>query len=343
MVLFLKDIFRWMFWFPLRNMLTVLPLPVAYTVGTWLGYVYYGSAGRRRKKTKTELLSLTVTTQLDQKTINRIVREAMVSLVLNYIDIMLYPKLARVPVEYYTEVEGLQELQSALQKNQGVILAHPHFGNPQLLMPALGYRNFRINQVGRALPTLNQIQSDTVPPLGLPPMSPTLNRILNLIHQLEQTLPAKYIYIHQTLLPAFRCLKKNEIVAIAIDGLAGDNRVLVDVAGRVLSLSTGPIAMAMRTGAPLLPTFVLRTAKKYIHKIIIEPPLALQNTGNESADLELNTRKFAERIAYYLVTYPEQIARLFGSEPPYFTEISAAQLQMPNKLDKQKSKVQNET
>jgi lauroyl/myristoyl acyltransferase len=155
-----------------------------------------------------------------------------------------------------------------------------------------------------------------------------LKRILVLMHQLELALPAKFIYIHQTMLPAFRCLKKNEILAIAVDGLGGENRILADIQGRQVSLSSGPVAIALRSRAPILPTFVLRTASKYRHKIIIEPPMELGRTNTTATGLASNTKRIGDRINEYLVKYPNQIARLFGNELSYF--INKSKIQNPN-------------
>lgn len=316
--LLLKDSARWFFWFPVRWLLVLLPLPVAYTIGDWLGYGFYLIARKRRHKTESELRSLIFAKDLDQKTVRNIVQQAIVNLVLNHIDILLYKKLAKIPVDTYTEIVGLDNLQKALSQNKGAILVHPHFGNPQMLIVALGGRNYPINQIGRSL---HEVQiSEGAESLDLPHLTPMLKRILTLMHQLELALPAKFIYIHQTLLPAFRCLKKKEILAIAIDGLGGENRILTNIQGRQVSLSSGPVAITLRSGATLLPTFVLRTKSKYRHKIIIESSIELQRTGDTFVDIEFNTRRIGDRIAEYLVKYPSQIARLFGNELSYFIE-----------------------
>jgi lauroyl/myristoyl acyltransferase len=330
MFLLLKDSARWLFWFPLRWLLVILPLPAAYTIGSFLGYGFYLIAGKRRFRTESELRSLAFTKDFNNKTIRNIVRQAIINLVLNHIDILLYQKLSKIPVDTYTEIVGLDTLQKALSLNKGAILVHPHFGNPQLLMLALGGRNFPINQIGRSLEEINLIpdsagmtsslqkQGQNPQSVDLPPITPMLKRILTLMHQLELALPAKFIYIHQTMLPAFRCLKKNEILAIAVDGLGGENRILVNIQGRQVSLSSGPVAIALRSGAPILPTFTLRAESKYRHKIIIEPSMELELTGNTATDLAMNTQKIGSRIEEYLVKYPSQIARLFGNELSYF-------------------------
>ncbi|MFB3894793.1 MAG: lysophospholipid acyltransferase family protein [bacterium] len=315
-LLLLKDIARWFFWFPLRWILVMLPLPVAYGIGTWLGYGFYLVARKRRARTESELRSLDFAKNLNPKTMHHIVRQSIVNMVLNHIDILLYQKLAKIPAETYTEIEGLDNLKAALSKNQGAILVHPHFGNPQILMLALGGRKFPINQIGRSLQDILVPESNES--IDLPPLTPMLKRIMQIMHRLELALPAKFIYIHQMMLPAFRCLKQNEILAIAVDGLGGDNRVAVNMQGRQVSLSSGPVAIAQRSQAPILPTFMLRTKHKYRHRIIIEPPIELLKTDEPKRDWVANTQKIGSRIEEYLVKYPDQIARLFGNELSYF-------------------------
>lgn len=317
-ILLLKDIARWFFWFPLRWVLVILPLPVAYGIGNWLGYGFYLMTKERRMRTESELRTLDFAKNLDRNTIRNIVQQSIYNLVLNHIDILLYQKLAKIPVETYTEIEGLDNLTATLSKNQGAILVHPHFGNPQILMLALGGRKYPINQIGRSLQDVLVPENDKSS--NAPPLTPMLKRIMQLMHQLELALPAKYIYIHQTMLPAFRCLKKNELLAIAIDGLGGENRILVNMQGRQVSLSSGPVAIALRSGAPLLPVFMLRSesGNRSKHKIIIEPEIELLRTNNPETDLAVTTQKMGRRIEEYLVKHPSQIARLFGNKISYF-------------------------
>lgn len=320
MLLWFKDWVRWLFWFPSRRVLEWMPLALAYWIGTGLGFVFYFFARERRNRTKQEIRSLTFAKKLNEQTIRKITRRAIVNLILNKVDLLLYEKLAKIPIEIYAQAEGLKYLNEARSQNKGVILVHTHFGNPQILMAALGWRNYPVNQIGRE-PKKIRKDEDVQDP-NLPLITPVLERVLNLIHKLERILPAKFIYIHETLLPAFRCLKKNEIVAIAIDGLGGGERMNVTVHGRQVSFSTAPVAMALRTGAVLLPAFVLRIKPNYQHKLIIEPPLNLQSTGDEVNDLKIYTQKIADRLAEYLIRYPCQYARLFGYKRPYFIENS---------------------
>jgi hypothetical protein len=174
----------------------------------------------------------------------------------------------------------------------------------------------------RDLPRQSRVSEMVSHPSGFPEPSPMLERVLNLIHELEQSLPAKFIYTRKTLLPVIRALRKNELVAIAVDGLAGQNRVEVTVHGRQVSFSTGPVAIAKRTGAVVLPVFVLRRKSAYQHKVIIDPPLELIDTGDEMADLKVNTQHLADRFAEMLAMYPCQYARLFGYPRPYFIKNS---------------------
>jgi KDO2-lipid IV(A) lauroyltransferase len=66
-----------------------------------------------------------------------------------------------------------------------------------------------------------------------------------------------------------------------------------------------PIAIALKTGAAVLPTFIIRQLDDS-HRVIVEPPLDLKSTGNRAQDFLINTRMFTEIIESYVSRYPEQ-------------------------------------
>jgi len=53
----------------------------------------------------------------------------------------------------------------------------------------------------------------------------------------------------------------------------------VDFFGRKAATATGPVILAMRTGAAILPCFIIRQPDD-THKIIFEPPFELEEGKN---------------------------------------------------------------
>jgi lauroyl/myristoyl acyltransferase len=333
--LILKDVFRWIFWYPFRWLLTILPLAWAYTLGDFMAEIIYRFNTRRKEKIRTELSWMDLGRPLAESEIQSIIHMGVQMFFWNQMDILLYPKLMREPIERYTVLEGEENLKTALANGKGVILVHIHSGNPQMLMPALGYRNYPINQVGLTPQDLEEEQDSAghIPeslqgmkteniglPPGSPPPTPMLKQVLELMHQLELSLPAKFVYLGKSLLPAFRCLKKNELLAIAIDGAGGRNRILVTLCGRKASFSKGPVAMALREGAVILPLYISRLSPSYRHQIVIDTPLELSISGDTEQDIIDNTQALADRFTKYVSKHPGQYARLLGYKRPFFAD-----------------------
>lgn len=343
--LLIKDFSRWLFWYPFRWFMTAIPISLAYKIGDFMAWLIYLVNGRRKAKIRYELSKMHLGRTLSEQEIQHIIKIGVYMFFWNQLDVLLYPKLMKQPIEYYTELVGEENLKQALAKGKGVIIAHPHIANAQMLMPALVYRGYPLNQVGLTPEDLMEEQDSeshvpeslqTPPPAltkereskgmvegargGMPPPTPMLERVLKLMHTLEVSLPAKFVYLRQSLLPAFRCLKRNELLAIAIDGAGGRNRVFVNLVGRKASFSQGPVAIALREGAPILPLYTMRLTPSYRHRIILDSPIELTITGDSEKDIIINTQKIADRISQFISQHPDQYARLLGYKRPLFAD-----------------------
>ncbi len=363
--LLLKDFSRWLFWYPFRWFMSAIPISLAYKIGDFMAWLIYLINGRRKTKIRSELSKMNLGRQLSEQENQHIVKIGVYMFFWNQLDVLLYPKLMKQPIDFYTALVGEEHLKQALAKGKGVIIAHPHIANAQMLMPALVYRGYPLNQVGLTPEDLKEemdsehhipeslqssgIQKKLTTPLPpdsgrdvtcyvstvgkegaggggspdtetMPLPTPMLERVLKLMHTLELNLPAKFVYLRQSLLPAFRCLKRNELLAIAIDGAGGKNRVFVNLAGRKASFSQGPVAIALREGAPILPLYTLRLTPSYRHRIIIDSPIELTVTGDSEKDIITNTQKIADRISQFISQHPDQYARLLGYKRPLFAD-----------------------
>ncbi len=79
--------------------------------------------------------------------------------------------------------------------------------------------------------------------------------------------------------------------------------VFVDYFGRPAATNKALATIALRTGAPVLPTFIIKTPGGY--KIIIEKPLVLPRTGRLKTDLVEITTLFTKVIEGYVRRYPD--------------------------------------
>jgi KDO2-lipid IV(A) lauroyltransferase len=104
---------------------------------------------------------------------------------------------------------------------------------------------------------------------------------------------------------ALQCLKRNELLGILADVDTSIDGVFVDFFGRPAHTPYSPIAISLKTGAAILPTFIIRQPDDS-HRAIVEAPLLLERSGNREQDLVFNTQKFTKIIESYIRRYPEQ-------------------------------------
>src|SRR5437762_1790749 len=74
--------------------------------------------------------------------------------------------------------------------------------------------------------------------------------------------------------------------------------------GRPALLPSAQVALALRTGAALLPAFAWR--EKGLLFARIEEPLELVSTGDRDADVRAGVRRFAAILERYIKEHPEQ-------------------------------------
>jgi KDO2-lipid IV(A) lauroyltransferase len=122
---------------------------------------------------------------------------------------------------------------------------------------------------------------------------------------------------------AIRRLRQGGVVAILFDrDIQGTGRLL-PFFGRDARFPVGAVDLALRTGAPIIPSF---TARKGAHHFRgwIEPAIPLSVTGDEDRDVRENTIRLLARLEEYLRRDPGQWAvteRVWPEEEPRTKDI----------------------
>ena len=296
-----KDIGLWLYWYPFRHLIMRLPPGAAYPLGRLAGRLLYALAGGRRRRLE-EALPLVSATD-DPRRRREIVRSAFILLCQTELEVLRYPRLNPATMATLVACRGLDLLDAALAGGKGVLLMFAHFGANQMIMPALGHRGYRMCQLS-APPTVwaNLLPGKQFSALG--------KKALEIRWRHEQSLPVKHINVFGSLKEAFRCLERNEILGVAVDGGGGKTRVAVDFLGRTALLSTGAMEIAQRVGCPVLPAFMIRDSRGR-QTLIVEPPLALDAGGGQEA-ARRNLARFMERFEPYVVQYPEHYLNFVG-------------------------------
>jgi KDO2-lipid IV(A) lauroyltransferase len=206
---------------------------------------------------------------------DEILRDAYRLTLFNELEVLRYPYLDRTTIAATCVVEGREHLDRARQAGKGAIVMIAHFGANQMIMPALGHVGYPMSQLSAPPPVWAEILRESR-------TTPLWERVLERRWALEKRLPVQHINVFRFLRPAFECLARNEVLGLAFDGGGGRKWVTVDFLARRANLSLQPAQIWKKSGAVLLPTFVVRRPGEALHRVVIGEPLDWQGTPQAS-------------------------------------------------------------
>lgn len=286
----MKDLLLWILWFPVRYLVWILPLKLSLILGSHIGNLFGLLIGGRKKFVSNEL-SLLGMEKMGKAELERVVSRSYRLWGMNQIEVLLFPKMDPQMMNKLVPQVEITELDKALQKNNGVILMIAHFGSNRMVLPALGYLDYNVFQIGAPANIWKEITPDEI--------STIKGILLDLERKFEQQLPAKFIFGNMVMRQAIKALKANSVLVVAADGRGGDRWAEVDFFKRKALFSLMPIVLAQKTGAALLPTFVIRQANKY-HRLTIAQPLEC----NREIGPEKVIKEYVKILESYISSYP---------------------------------------
>jgi KDO2-lipid IV(A) lauroyltransferase len=183
-----------------------------------------------------------------------------------------------------TQVEGRENMERALDQGKGVIMLSAHFGNVDVLL-----------QVPLALGV----------PLTTPVEHIQPERLFQYTLRLRTGHGLRMYPTGGPMMGLYRVLKRGGMIALAADRGIDVSTRKVDFFGVPARLPEGPVRLALRTGAALVPGFGLRLPDDSF-QVCIEPPLDLPNTGDREADIAAGMEMMVDMLERHISKHPEQ-------------------------------------
>ena len=260
----------------------LLPQKILLRIGCLLGTIVFKFSSQQRKIAYENIRhSLKLH---DEKLVKLYIKRCYQNLGKTAVEFMRFPKTSQKLIQEFVEFEGIHHIENALSLGNGAIILTGHFGNWELLAASISTKIAPLTPIVREL------------------RSPRLNELVTKYRK-----KAGYATIDRDtgIRDALRCLRSNNLLGIVADVDTTVNGVFVDFFGRPAYTPYSPIAFALKTGAVILPSFIIRQPDGS-HQAIIEPPMELKQTDNKKQDLIENTQKFTKIIETYIRKYPEQ-------------------------------------
>jgi KDO2-lipid IV(A) lauroyltransferase len=116
---------------------------------------------------------------------------------------------------------------------------------------------------------------------------------------------ARVIPSRRAMRDVLKCLGRGEVAAMLMDqNVDWREGVFVEFFGRRACTNKGLAPLALKTGAPVVPVFMIRERDGFTVEYL--PEIRLIKTGDKTRDVEENTRQYNKVIEAYIRQYPEQ-------------------------------------
>ena len=232
-------------------------------------------------------LHLALGKEKSDEEIERICRGSFKNIGKDMMETSRYLDYMKGSIKTLVRLEGKEYLDEALKQGKGVIALSAHIGNFSLMCTRLVDEGYPLSVVVRESknPKIVKFMTSIRDAIGM------------------ESIPAK-----PRMTCVSRCLnalKRSRILFAQIDLHARESEVWVDFFGYLVPTYKGPVVFSLRTGAPIVPMFIIRNSNNF-HNIIIHPPVKLDVTGDMEKDITTNIAKLTKIIEATIREYPEQ-------------------------------------
>lgn len=267
----------------LAELLPLKYLSLCASIVARIGYLL-GGKYRRIVDNNLRIAFGTSRTEKEYSDIAKIVYQNML---LNAFEVAKLFHAAPFLIKELVTVHGLEHLDTALSKGKGVVAVSAHMGNFSLIGPRLIMEKY---------------------PFSLVLRDPKDEMLAKTLRDLRNNVGIESIPVHprrECIAKSLACLKQNGILFLQIDQNASSQDLWVDFFGWQVPTFKGPVVFSMRTGAPLIPMFIVRDSSGQ-HQLTIKPPFILRKTGNQEDDILHNTASLTKLIERYIEQHPAQ-------------------------------------
>ena len=267
-----------------QGLVSWLPRNFLLGLAEGLGRIAFFVARRERKKTLLHLTSV-YGGEKSPEEIHELGKQVFVHFGRIAADVLRFPKWNRAELDRLIEgKESFSPIDRLLSEGRGIILLTAHLGNWELLGAFLTLRGYNGAGVGRRI---------------------YYEKFDRFLVDLRKQAGVRTIYQDAHAREYLKVLNQNEILVILadqdVDHLDG---IFVPFFGRPAYTLTSPVKLALATGAPILPAFLVRAGDCY--RLLIDEPIRVEMRATRDQTLQEYTARWSGVVEAKIRAYPEQ-------------------------------------
>ncbi len=263
----------------------VLPRRVCYWVACWGADYSSWRARKDREAVRANLAAVLGTQEIPPG----LVRDVFRNFAKYLVDFLRFDRLNLKTLNRRVKIEGLENMKAALSQGKGAVGLTAHLGNYELAGAVLGLLGLPIHAVVLTHQNSHVNQFFTRQRLAVGVQG---------IQVLEMTHRAFFE-------KCLAVLRSNQILALVGDRDFFGYGLELPFFGKKTRIPRGPAALSLKTGAPIVPSFLVRE-KDGSYRFILEPPIVVPDGLSHEEAVRKLTEQCLEAMVRTIRQYPAQ-------------------------------------
>jgi lauroyl/myristoyl acyltransferase len=276
-----------------------LPVRLAYLLADWIGNILYFVWRRPSRNAVANMRHVLTALEPSRRRLARIVpgmmkrraqtlaRRSLRNYARFVVEVMRYGSLTPAQITALTDTTGWEHIEAALAKGRGAIVISYHFGNWDYAGAILTNR----------YPGRTYCIADTLEP-------PALDVEVN---GRREAAGMRIIRLSPTSMrQIFTALKEKNLVILLLDVPSPDDGIPTTFFGGRAYFPPGPAAISLKTGAPIIPGYALRSKELGRFVGTIEAAIEYEPTGDKQHDIAALTQLLVNRMEATVRQHPDQ-------------------------------------
>ena len=225
--------------------------------------------------------------KLNKAQVEEIARKSLQNFFHDFVEIAIALVTKAEDLRSEIPIEGLENLDAALAKGRGVIALGAHLGNFFLAGTRLATENY---------PTYVLINQ------------PRNGQFARFMDNYRLKVWQKTIHARprrEAWRELNRVLRRNQLAVVIADEYRSNSGIHVPLFGRTVLARRGPATLALRTGAAVVPIYLVHDQNHRL-KLIVEPELDLITTDRDKSAIRENTLRITQWLEKTVRAYPDQ-------------------------------------
>jgi KDO2-lipid IV(A) lauroyltransferase len=249
-------------------------------IASWMGF----RLANRQRNVGLKNLSMTMPGLNDTE------REAILRACFNNLGRLLvefshFPELNKKNISRYVAYDGFENFAEGVRRGKGVIFLTGHFGAWELSSFAHSIYGYPMKFVVREID------------------NPRVEQLISSYRTRGGNMPVRRRNASRDILKA---LRNNETVGILMDQNTIRDGIFANFFGIPAATTAAVATFALRTGAAVIPGFLIWDETLRKHRLRFDPPLELIQSGDRAHDILENTRMFNQVLEHYVRQNPDQ-------------------------------------